>query len=261
MKTEIIDVSPDLAKYYLSKNSANRAVNKRHVVGLATQMKNGLWLLTHQAICFDVAGNLIDGQHRLHAIVKANLVVKMMVVTGADNQTFTVLDTGRNRTSGDVLSIENVKNYNQVAACIRLWFKLKNGWLNDNSEPAFTATNQQVLTFYNERPDFWQNIMHETQRLYKSSLQLVRMQTISGILAHWSDNNQESTFIKAVLENDATVINARGLHKMLLNYKLKKRNVSLNESLRLFFKYHSYFMDGRSVKQFTLFDKETVRTF
>ena len=261
MKTEIIDVSPDLAKYYLSKNTANRTVSKRHVIGLANQMKNGLWLLTHQAICFDIAGNLIDGQHRLHAIVKANMVIKMMVVTGADNQTFTVLDTGKNRNAADVLSIENVRNYTQVAACIRLWYKLRNGWFHDSGESALNATNQQVLTFYNERPDFWQNIIHETQKLYKSSLQLVTMQYISGIFAHWADNNQDVTFIKAVFENDDTVINARGLHKMLLNYKLKKRNVSLNETLRLFFKYHSYFMDGRSVKQFTLLDKEVVKTF
>ncbi len=218
MTTEIIDISPDLAKYYLSKNTANRNVNKSHVSGLAMQMKKGLWLLTHQAICFDVAGNLIDGQHRLHAIIKANLVIKMMVVHGAANETFTVLDTGRNRNAGDVLSIENVKNYNQVAACIRLWFKLKNGWLNNSGESAFNATNQQTLTFYNERPDFWQSIMHDAQPLYHTSLQLVRPQIISAILAHWQDNNQDTTFVKAVLENDASIINAKGRQIIIIKY-------------------------------------------
>ena len=66
----------------------------RWVNHLATLIKNGEFTLTHQGIAFDEDGNLIDGQHRLHAIIKAGIAVKMEVSSGWPRSNILAIDVG-----------------------------------------------------------------------------------------------------------------------------------------------------------------------
>lgn len=56
-------------------------------------MRRGDWLVTHQGIAFDTRGVLVDGQHRLGAVVEADVTVKIAVFTDVEPDTFDVLDT------------------------------------------------------------------------------------------------------------------------------------------------------------------------
>lgn len=81
---EEVDVTPDLAARWLEKNHPNnRPVAWRRVEAFASDMRAGAWMLTHQGICFDGDGRLIDGQHRLHAVIGAKMTVRMLVVRNA----------------------------------------------------------------------------------------------------------------------------------------------------------------------------------
>lgn len=75
-------ITPAIAREYLGKNFNNRALRQRRVAMYAEQMRYGNWSLTHNGIAFDETGNLLDGQHRLAAVIKANTTVKMMVARG-----------------------------------------------------------------------------------------------------------------------------------------------------------------------------------
>lgn len=83
MKTEIIRITPELAADMLSRNANNRALRSRVVDLYAADMANDAWEETSQAITFDVDGNLLDGQHRLNAIIKSGRSINMVVVTDA----------------------------------------------------------------------------------------------------------------------------------------------------------------------------------
>lgn len=79
--TEVIDVGPPIAKEWLELNhERNRTVSWPRVKTISRDMKAGAWKLTHQAICFGGDGKLIDGQHRLYAVVDADVTVPMLVV-------------------------------------------------------------------------------------------------------------------------------------------------------------------------------------
>ena len=100
------NIGPEQAKKYLGMNyDKNRTVRQAHVVGLAEQMKAGQWVLSAQGIIFDENGTLIDGQHRLMAIIKAGVVVPITVTRGAPEASFKVLDSGSGRTMADALMI------------------------------------------------------------------------------------------------------------------------------------------------------------
>lgn len=107
---EVLSVSPELAAQWLTLNTNNRPLSKNAVQQLAAQIQRGEWQLTHQGIAFDEDDVLIDGQHRLAAVVKASRAVPMTVTHGVPRTAFTVMDTGRKRTGRDALALVGEAN-------------------------------------------------------------------------------------------------------------------------------------------------------
>lgn len=107
MKTEVVLITPEMAAEWLTRNKINRAVRQHAVDHYARQMRLGQWRLTHQGICVDAGGNLVDGQHRLRAIVESQVSVEMMVTTLGETTTALAmpLDTGMLRSYADILNI------------------------------------------------------------------------------------------------------------------------------------------------------------
>jgi hypothetical protein len=73
--------------------------------------------VTHQDIAFDSNGVLVDGQHRLAAIIEADLPVEMTVFTDVEPDNFDVLDTGEKRNAADVLAEPSGKTGTQARSC------------------------------------------------------------------------------------------------------------------------------------------------
>jgi hypothetical protein len=121
MVTKTRKITPAIAAQMLDQNHLNtRPRNKRRVFNMAQVMKKGGWRLTHQGIALDDDGNVLDGQHRLNAVVESGVTVEMNVTTGVDPSVFAVLDVGRPRTVGDVLSIAGYANSSLLGSVIRM---------------------------------------------------------------------------------------------------------------------------------------------
>ena len=84
MKINVETITPDIAKQWLTKNVNNRKLRSATCAKYARDIKQGNWRLTHQGIAFDKSGNLVDGQHRLQAIIQAGMPVPMVVAYGSD---------------------------------------------------------------------------------------------------------------------------------------------------------------------------------
>lgn len=105
MKPVFMTVTPQVAKEFLSKNTDNRHQRGWWVSCLAKAIKRGDWIPTHQGVAFSKSGKLIDGQHRLEAIVESNMPVEMLVVTDVRDDAYKVLDNGIKRTLADLTGI------------------------------------------------------------------------------------------------------------------------------------------------------------
>jgi hypothetical protein len=109
MTTSVETITPDLAAHLLeTANKHNRAINARHVANLARMIEKGEWLLSGQTISFDGNGRLIDGQHRLLAVVKANTPATFLVVRGVASEAFAVVDVGKKRDAGTIASLAQI---------------------------------------------------------------------------------------------------------------------------------------------------------
>lgn len=116
---DLIDVTPDMAREWLGFNTHNRNVRGRTVAAYAADMKNGDWQLNGEAIKFASDGSLIDGQHRLHAIVEAGVTIRMLVIRGLPADVQETVDGGVSRKFGDVLKLRGEPSYAALAAVAR----------------------------------------------------------------------------------------------------------------------------------------------
>lgn len=93
VRSKVQKVNPARAAEMLSANTSNRTLSRSTVRSFAQGMGRGEWLVTHQGIAFDTNGVLVDGQHRLAAVIEADVPVEMTVFTDVEPGTFDVLDT------------------------------------------------------------------------------------------------------------------------------------------------------------------------
>lgn len=105
-RTESLLVTPEQAAKWLAQNSASqRKISQPAVESYAHAMRTGQWKLTHQGIAFNQTGELIDGQHRLSAVVRSGRPVSMMVTTGLAVEVNAPIDQGYGRSVAHVLGI------------------------------------------------------------------------------------------------------------------------------------------------------------
>lgn len=126
VKIELVDVTPGLAAKWLENNKNNRNIRDQHVDTLARDMRVGNWKFNGDAVRFDDAGNLIDGQHRLWAIMHSGTTQKMLVVRGLSEEAFDTIDSGALRTAGDALSRRGFHMGTNIAATVRIlkWYEM-----------------------------------------------------------------------------------------------------------------------------------------
>lgn len=109
-------ITPNMAQRWLeSGNTRNRTLSMPHCERLARDMREGRWVLTHEGIAFSPNGRLLDGQHRLQAIVLANVPVEMFVWFDVPSEALMAINNGRRRTLVDSLTLsdqaENVSHH------------------------------------------------------------------------------------------------------------------------------------------------------
>lgn len=108
MTTVIETITPEAAKKYLSCNiGRNRTVHTKVANKYARDIKNGSFVTTHQGIAFDTEGNLIDGQHRLIAVMLSGKPIVSLVSRNVPTDSMAYIDRGTSRTVRDSLTISN----------------------------------------------------------------------------------------------------------------------------------------------------------
>ena len=105
---DVRTITPQEAKEILAGQIKNRNVSSVVVTRYANQMKALKWKLNGETITFG-SGMLIDGQHRLHACIKADVPIKVICVVLDNNEAFNTIDSGKRRNVADVFSINGMR--------------------------------------------------------------------------------------------------------------------------------------------------------
>jgi hypothetical protein len=106
----LVNVTPEIAKQWLVNNNFNRPLKPRLVDNYVRQILNGNWRRTHQGIAFDAEGVLLDGQHRLLAVINSGQTVTMLVFLNENQAAHESIDGGKVRSVLDVVRLELLDN-------------------------------------------------------------------------------------------------------------------------------------------------------
>lgn len=148
---KVVRVQPATATKILNKNTMNRPLRDGRVDRYAAEMKAGKWRLNGETIKITKDGDLLDGQHRLFAVIEAGVAVDLMIIEGLDPSVMPTIDTGAPRSMGDVLAIGGGKNANTVAATLRwlVWYHRRkrgpSGPSKEHGKENAAYTNQALL--------------------------------------------------------------------------------------------------------------------
>lgn len=153
MLASVENITPKEAGEMLRHNTHNRKISEITVDQYANAMKRGAWLETGEPIIFN-GESLLNGQHRLQAIVKSGIPQRMVVVRDVESESFAAMDAGKVRRLADVLSIEGEENASQLATAIHMHCAYsENGALGSNDRlRRHTSTLNELLEYNRMHP-------------------------------------------------------------------------------------------------------------
>jgi len=129
----IINVTPATARTWLKKNSINRHLRDEIIAKYTRDIKDGRFETTHQGLAFYEDGTLADGQHRLHAVIRADIPVKFVITHGLPRHAGQIIDQNAPRLTHDAIRIGGGPDWidRNIVAMVR--FVL--GRMGDNTLP------------------------------------------------------------------------------------------------------------------------------
>lgn len=112
LKVSWVEITPKIAEKMLESNySQNRKIKKKTVDSYSDQLKNGLWKDdSAESIKISSTKKLIDGQHRLSAIIQSGVTAVMLVVENITEDAISAIDDGSKRTLSDSILISGIEN-------------------------------------------------------------------------------------------------------------------------------------------------------
>lgn len=126
-KIRICYLTPALAEALIARNVRNRNVSRSRVASYAKEIREGRWSDNGQTIVVADNGELLDGGHRCHAVLLADIAIPIILVENvADPRAFHTIDTGKTRTNSDVLTISGKKNTQALGAVLAYIWRYEN---------------------------------------------------------------------------------------------------------------------------------------
>ena len=253
----VITISPIEAEKILLANNNNRAVSRRNVNSLANEMLDGNWAFNGETIKIASDGTLLDGQHRLMAVIKSGTTQKFSVVKNLNLDSFKTIDVGRKRTAGDSLSVAGYANQNILAALVnrKIIFDL---YGNFDSREKSTTTEIMNIAAQDERlidAANYANKSHSKTRLMAPTLIAMCYYYLHDISPGIFDDFFDKVFNGFGVKGDPALLLRNHLTESRL-LKLRGDSTHLFEYVIRAFEYE---LEGRNVRSIRLKRDESER--
>jgi hypothetical protein len=211
----LVEVTRDQAETWLGHTTFNRPLNKRTVRMLAHDMVKGNWnhLVAPPILIDEASSGVIDGQHRLKALLLSNLESMEAFVLKVPRKAIEVIDTGRPRSLSDTLAIRGHENT-----------VVKSAWLNrgvqwaTNVRATHALTRTEAIALIEAAPNIDQ-AAKVTDVLRRRSNKIVGL-PIGSIACLW-DIQEYGLGGELVIEFVERVQRSQGLDDLL--YRFQKR--------------------------------------
>ena len=212
---------------------------------------------TGEVIKISKSGIVLDGQHRLYAIVKANIPIFLHIAYGIEESVSDVLDTGCGRSASDVFKLNRINNDSSIPSIIQTSYLLKNGHFSCGQKN-MRLTNAQLLEKYYENEILWQDICKKSHNWYLSFAKILPKSFIGGFYSVFKEIDLE--LAEEFMNELCTVINVSNETMLVLRNKFMQDKMSqrkISPTLRTIYMIKAWtcFVKGIVLKKL-IFDSE-----
>lgn len=215
-------IDANVARLYFAKNNKNRPLREYSVKAHEKRLREGSFIDYAQTIMFDINDNLIDGQHRLLAIINTGIPAKFIVVRNLPVEVAQVIDQGEVRDVKDIISlnplIKDLKDIKYLSEKISDTKKLFTGF---GVEKEDRETNNAMANF----------ILDQSNAEVMESLQRIFDRNESGL----NKSSVRAGFLNFCLKNPNRKEEVFSLARKLAG---KESGLTVKDSLRKFEQWH-----------------------
>lgn len=239
-----ITITPEYASELLKFNTNNRNLRPNIVEKYAKRMRGGEWVLSNDAITISKGNVLLNGQHRLSAVVKSGVACPFLVFYGAEDKAYDIMDRPVVRSMGDVLFHRGRGNYTAQASTLTALAGLIEDYTTKESNKRFAPktsdyTEGELINLYERFGDRIEHYANFVDKTAKAGYRIASPASVSAlcvfvenVLHHSSEKVEEFVkmlFTDGVKNENGTVAYVR---KRLVLYKMGHRDFPRAESMR-----------------------------
>lgn len=223
-------ITPNEAKELLNLSAGNRNISVSKVAKYANEMKSGGWVEdTFEFIKISKEGFLLDGHHRLNAIIKAGVPINLNIVKGVDSEIMRVIDTGKSRNPGDAFKIHGIANANNLSAIISAIISYELGYsvdMNVGRNPSIS--NFDLIDRYDKDPEYWQELYKKTQPIYLKINKVIGTTIIGKYYHLFSAKHPDKVepFFKQLVNGSVSNETINILRSTLIRNKISQKKLS-----------------------------------
>ena len=178
--TQVVDLSPALARVLLARNPDNRKISPNTVEKYARDMSNGSWSFNGEPIIISRDGHLNDGQHRCEAVLLSEATVPGILVIGTERESRLTVDQGKARMAGDYLGMNGHTDSVALAAAAKyIWQHQSFGRLSHQAQ--MSPTKGEVLNLVETTP----TIAESLKRIQSKGSDAVGGRSVLAFV-HWT---------------------------------------------------------------------------
>jgi hypothetical protein len=117
----VVRITPEVAAMLLLRNNArksNRPIDQGNLCKLLTDVQNDDFTYNGASFVLSTDGDILDGQHRLTAIVQTGVTLVAVIATGVQVKAQRDMDSGKARTLADNLTMDSELYPSTLAAVL-----------------------------------------------------------------------------------------------------------------------------------------------
>lgn len=246
----IVHVTPEIAERWLKGNTVNRKIREAAVNQYASDMLAGRWSLTGDAICFSPDGLLLNGQHRLRAVIAADVAVPMLIMRNVPVEAMGNMDAGTKRTAADYFGFHGETHGAALASSAKLAVLYSDGRIYKDRKVQ-SISNGELLEFVEENPD-----LRESVSFIYSHARAIDLTPTVKIVGHWifthaASREDADAFFLSLASRIGLPVGSPilALDSRIREMRRQRVRLSHREELYLLVKTWNYWRTGRAVQK------------
>lgn len=253
IKSEIVLITPAFAAELLRGNTRNRALTSARVDRIRDAIRRGEWKLNGDAIRISSTGVLLDGQHRLSAIMMSGLPVESFVISGLPDEVFDTIDVNSSpRGPSDIFNLHGFKNSSAVAATALLVYQWNKSPKSLSLSASKHPTAAQLIELVENEPEIYEHAKWgQNERFARTYLSPSVAGFTRYVFSAHNKNAADEFFEKlatgAGLDEHSPILHLRNA-LLVASARSSRDKLKRNHKIALIFKAFKQYLAGSEIK-------------